>query len=54
MAKDRNTFAKRQREAERKRKAEQKRERRVRKRERSETYAEADITTDEELEQRPC
>jgi hypothetical protein len=53
MAKDRNSFAKRQREADKKRKAEQKRERRVLKKERSDAYAEADTTTDEEFEQRP-
>jgi hypothetical protein len=42
MAKDRNSFAKRQREMEKKRKAEQKRALRLRKKERTEESAETD------------
>ena len=42
MAKDRNTFAKRQREVEKKRKADQKRERRARKKQKADEPSEPD------------
>lgn len=46
MAKDRNSFAKRQREVERKRKADEKRERRIRKKQKEEDSIERDAAAD--------
>lgn len=48
MAKDRNSFAKRQREVEKKRKADEKRERRFRKKQRAEESSESDAPEDSE------
>lgn len=51
MAKDRNTFAKRQREVEKKRKADEKRQRRLRKKQEAEESDEMDAASDDESAQ---